>query len=74
MLMVFMVHYIHVQINEVPQGYILNPLLLILHIDELTYAFQNTYCVIFTDDTNIFYKNKNFSFHFLYKDMNKELK
>ena len=42
----------------VPQGYILGPLLSILHINEFLGVSDKLFCVLFADDTNIFLGGK----------------
>ena len=41
----------------VPQGSILGPLLFISYVDDLHRALEDSYCIIFADDTNIFTKH-----------------
>ena len=56
----------------VPQGSILGPLLFLLYINDLYKASNIITPVMFADDTNLFYSNKNIKI--LFKEMNIELK
>ena len=56
----------------VPQGSILGPLLFLLYINDLCKASNIITPIMFADDTNLFYSNKNIKI--LFKEMNIELK
>ena len=56
----------------VSQGSILGPLLFLLYINDLCKASNIITPIMFTDDTNLFYSNKNIKI--LFKEMNIELK
>ena len=43
----------------VPQGYNLRPLLFILYIINLPNYLRDAKCLLFADDTSIFYQNRN---------------
>ena len=56
----------------VPQGSILGRLLFLLYINDLCKASNIITLIMFADDTNLFYSNKNIKT--LFKEMNIELK
>ena len=56
----------------VPQGSILGPLLFLLYINDLCKASNIITPIMFADDTNLFYSNKNIKI--LFKEINIELK
>ena len=43
----------------VPQGSIIEPLLFIPYINDLYKALNETHCILFDDDTNVFLKHKD---------------
>ena len=55
----------------VPQGSILGPLLFLIFVNDLTQATPILDPIMFADDTNLFYSNKNLDF--LFQTVNKEL-
>ena len=55
----------------VPQGYILGPLLFLIFVNVLKNSTKLLDAIMFADDTNLFYTNKNIKA--LFETVNKEL-
>ena len=56
----------------VPRGFVLGPLLFIIYANDLPGALIESKCILFVDDTTVYYSSKNITniFHKINNDLN----
>ena len=56
----------------VPRGFVLGPLLFIIYTNDLPDALIESKCILFADDTTVYYSSKNITniFHEINNDLN----